>query len=75
MLIEFIGYFGPNIVYCLMARMDSTTKLAKNDGSALINFEDMEVLAQFNKASSPKLYTVTASLSSMYRQAYLAAIL
>lgn len=39
----------------------------------MISLDDIEVLAQFNSASSPKLYTVTASLSSIYLQAYLAA--
>jgi hypothetical protein len=41
----------------------------------LINLEDIEVLAQLSKAYSPKLSTVTESLSSIYLQAYLAAIL
>jgi len=43
--------------------IDYTTKLAKNTGSALISFEDIEVLAQLSKAYYPKLYTVTANLS------------
>ena len=74
-LIDLIGYFAPKIDYCLTALIDSTTKLAKNYGSALISFEDIDVLAQFNNAYSPKLYTVTDSLSSIYLHAYLAAIL
>lgn len=40
-----------------------------------MSLDDIEVLAQFINASSPKLYTVTASLSSTYLQASLAAIL
>jgi hypothetical protein len=62
-LIELIGYFAPKIVSCLIVLIDYTTKFAKNVGSALINFDDMEVLAQFRSAYSPKLYTVTANLS------------
>jgi len=74
-LIDLTGYLTPKIVYCLTALIESTTKPAKNSGSALINLEDIEVLAQLSKAYSPKLSTVTESLSSIYRQAYLAAIL
>lgn len=66
-------YLGPKIVYCLMILMALTTKLAKKTGSALINLLDMDVLAQFKRASSPRDSTVTASLSSMYLHAYLAA--
>lgn len=75
MLIDLTGYFVPKRVYCLTALIDYTTKLAKNSGSALMSFDDIEVLAQFNKASSPRLSTVTESLSSIYLHAYLAAIL
>lgn len=63
MLMDLIGYLTPKIDYCLTALIDSTTKLAKNSGSALISFEDIEVLAQLRRASSPRLSTVTASLS------------
>lgn len=74
-LIDLIGYVVPNIVFCSTVLIASTTKLAKNYGSALISFDDIDVLAQLIKASSPRLSTVTASLSSIYRHAYLAAIL
>jgi hypothetical protein len=50
MFIEFIGYFAPNIVSCLMALIDYTTKFEKKTGSALISFEDIEVLAQLRRA-------------------------
>ena len=60
---DLIGYLTPKIVYCLTALIDSTTKLAKNWGSALISFDDIEVLAQLRRASSPRLSTVTESLS------------
>lgn len=63
MLIDLIGYFVPKIDYCLTVLIDYTTKLAKNYGSALINFDDIDVLAQLSKAYSPRLYTVTANLS------------
>jgi hypothetical protein len=75
MLIDLIGYLVPKNVYCLTVLIDSTTKLAKNYGSALMSFDDMDVLAQLSKASSPRLSTVTANLSSMYLQPSLAAIL
>jgi len=55
MLIDLIGYFVPNIDYCLTVFIDSTTKLAKNSGSALINFDDIDVFAQLSKAYSPML--------------------
>lgn len=58
-----------------MLRTELTTRLAKKLGSTLINLLDIEVLAQLSRASSPKLSTDSASLSSMYRQASLAAIL
>jgi hypothetical protein len=48
-------YLAPKIVYCLMALIESTTKLAKKSGSALISLLDIDVLAQLIKASSPKL--------------------
>lgn len=63
MLIDFIGQFIPKIVFCSIDLIDSTTKLAKNYGSALINFDDIEVFAQLIKAYYPTLYTVTANLS------------
>lgn len=75
MFIDLIGYFAPKIDSCFIVLIESTTKLAKNYGSALISFDDIDVLAQLIRASSPKLSTVTASLSSIYLQAYLAAIL
>ena len=58
-----------------MLLIDSTTKLAKNLGSALMSLLDIDVLAQFNKAYYPKLSTETANLSSMYLQDSRAAIL
>jgi hypothetical protein len=60
---DLIGYVVPNIDFCSTDLIDSTTKLAKNYGSALISFDDIDVFAQFIKASSPRLSTVTASLS------------
>ena len=60
---------------CLICLIESTTSLAKKVGSALINLLDIEVLAQFTNASSPRLSTDTANLSSIYLVAYLAAIL
>jgi hypothetical protein len=68
-------YLGPNMVSCLMALIELTTRLAKKTGSALMSLLDMDVLAQLSKAYSPKLSTVTANLSSMYLHASLAAIL
>lgn len=68
-------YFDPKIVLLSIALIEFTTRLEKKVGSALINLLDMEVLAQLFKASSPKLSTVTANLSSMYLHASLAAIL
>lgn len=41
----------------------------------MISFDDIEVFAQLRSASSPRLSTVTESLSSIYLHAYLAAIL
>ena len=55
--------------------MDSTTRFAKKLGSAFINLLDIEVFAQFRRAYSPILSTETASLSSIYLHASLAAIL
>lgn len=72
---DFMGYLRPKMVFCSTALIDSTTNLAKNYGSALINLDDIEVLAQLINASWPRLWTVTANLSSIYRQDSLAAIL
>jgi hypothetical protein len=58
-----------------MALIELTTKLAKKFGSALINLLDIEVFAQLRSASSPRLSTDTANLSSINLHAYLAAIL
>ena len=55
--------------------MASTTKPAKKLASALMSLLDMEVLAQLRRASLPSESTGTASLSSMYLHASLAAIL
>ena len=74
-MIDLTGYVIPKMDFCSTVLIASTTKFAKNSGSALMSFDDIEVLAQFNKASSPMLSTLTASLSSIYLQAYLAAIL
>lgn len=63
------------MLYVLIDFMDSTTKLEKNEGSALINLLDIDVLAQFFSASSPILSTVTESLSSIYLHDSRAAIL
>jgi len=68
-------YLDPNIDLVSIALIELTTRLEKNVGSALISLLDIEVLAQLFKASSPRLSTVTASLSSMYLHASLAAIL
>ena len=73
MLIDLMLYLAPKMDYCLIALMASTTRFAKNSGSALISLLDMDILAQLIKASSPKLSTLTANLSSMYLHAYLAA--
>lgn len=73
--IDFIGYFAPKILSCFIALIESTTKLEKNSGSALMSLLDMEVFAQFLKASSPRLSTEMANSSSMYRHASRAAIL
>lgn len=75
MLIDLTLYLGPRKVSCLIALMELTTRLAKKLGSALMSLLDMDVLAQFSSASSPRVSTLTASLSSMYRQDSLAAIL
>jgi hypothetical protein len=50
MFIDLMGYLVPKKVYCLTVLIDSTTRLAKNYGSAFISFEDIEVLAQLVKA-------------------------
>lgn len=68
-------YLDPRMVFVSMALMALTTRFEKKVGSALMSLLDIDVLAQLVKASSPRLSTVTASLSSMYLQAYLAAIL
>lgn len=75
MLTDLIGYLVPKIDYDLTDLMASTTNEEKKLESALINLLDIEVLAQFIRASSPKLSTLTDNLSSIYRQHYLAAIL
>jgi hypothetical protein len=59
----------------LTVLIESTTKLAKKFGSTLIILLDIEVLAQFSNASSPRVYTETARFYSIYLQASLAAIL
>ena len=63
------------MVLVSIALMALTTRLAKKWGSALISLLDIDVLAQFKSASSPRLSTETASLSSINLQASLAAIL
>jgi hypothetical protein len=68
-------YLDPNIVFCSIILIALTTKFAKKLKSALISLLDIDVFAQFTNASSPRLSTVTASLSSMYRHASRAAIL
>jgi hypothetical protein len=50
MLIDFIGYLVPKIDSVLTVLIAYTTKLAKNYGSALINFDDIEVFAQLSNA-------------------------
>ena len=75
MLMDLMGYLAPKMLYCLIDLIDSTTKLEKKVGSALISLLDMDVFAQFLKAYSPIFSTETESLSSMYLHASLAAIL
>jgi len=55
-----IGYlsFFPDLILILYTA--STTILAKKSLSEPINFEDIEVLQQFIKASCPNLLTLTA---------------
>lgn len=53
MLIDLIGYLAPKMLYCLIDFMDSTTRLEKKLGSALMSLLDMDVFEQFLKASSP----------------------
>ncbi len=52
---DFIGYVVPKIDFCSTDLIDYTNKLAKNYGSAFIRLDDIDVLAQLLKASSPRL--------------------
>ena len=71
----FMLYFEPKMVFDSIALIEFTTRFAKKTGSALINLLDIDVFAALRRASSPRLSTVTASLSSIYLHASLAAIL
>lgn len=67
--------FEKRVASCLTVWIASTTNPAKKLASALINLLDIEVLAQLSRASIPSESTGTASLSSIYLHASLAAIL